>query len=100
MSFYSSFTFAISFATMPEIKNTASLLQNWRVKRVSQQRQNAPKCTKLNIHFQKFSGGDTPGPPFSLGGEGRKKGKKKIGGESPLPPLPNPGSAPASISST
>ena len=93
MSFYSSFTFAISFATMPEIKNTASLLQNWRVKRVSQQRQNAPKCTKLNIHFQKFSGGDTPGPPFSLGGEGRKKGKKKMGGESP-PPLPNPGSAP------
>ena len=51
-------------------KKSASLLQNWRVKRVSQQRQNAPKCTKLNIHFQKFSGGDTPGPPFSLGGEG------------------------------
>ena len=96
MSFYSSFTFAISFATMPEIKNTASLLQNWRVKRVSQQRQNAPKCTKLNIHFQKFSGGDTPGPPFSLGGEGRKKGGGgEMGGGIAPPPVPNPGSAPA-----
>ncbi len=38
------------------------------------QRQNAPKCTILNIHFKNFSGGDTLEPPFSPGGEGQKRG--------------------------
>ena len=89
MSFYSSFTFAISFATMPEIKNTATKL-------ASQESQStAPKCTKMHqieYPFSKIFRGDTPGPPFSLGGEGRKKGKEKMGGMAP--PLPNPGSAP------
>jgi len=36
--------------------------------------QNASKCMKLNIGIQKFSGGDTPGPPFHRGEEGQSWG--------------------------
>ena len=28
--------------------------------------QNTSKCTKTDIHFSKFSGGDTPGPPAGV----------------------------------
>jgi len=36
-------------------------------------RQNALECTKSHIKFQKFSGGNTPGPP------GREEREERVG---------------------
>jgi len=38
--------------------------QRWKIGEPSISCQNAPDCTKLRLKFQKFSRGDTPGPPY------------------------------------
>ncbi len=35
---------------------------------IKYQYQNAPECTKMNIDFQQFSGGNTPEPPLTGAG--------------------------------
>ena len=42
--------------------------------------QNALKLTYEHLWFQKFSGGDIPGPPLKGGGEGKEgKGREEKG---------------------
>jgi hypothetical protein len=46
--------------------------QKWTFLTVVLGVQIALKLTYVNLRFQKFSGGYTPRPPFSRGGEGRE----------------------------
>ena len=48
--------------------NAPKLMSIYIIFSIKYQYQNAPECTKMNIDFQKFSGGDAPGPPLTAAG--------------------------------